>query len=247
MSDELLGLVKQSSETDLAFLLKAKEGLKKRLKETPGDEKVLSAFNRAKLAVEGEVKRLRGGGGEIMRVFKTQLDATAFLNESGFKISKSQLNRDVHKGLIATNAAGHYEEGSLLAYAAVHLDPTAKVEDKALKDVTIDRLEADTMHKRYAAERARLKYEKEQGLLMSRSRHEDELASRAAFFKAEIESFGYRVAGDVIAVVEGNDTKVPEFLSWWNEATADWMDAWSEERQFVNDDDTNALSEEGDV
>ena len=122
MSDglDLLELAEKSAANDLAFLIRAKEESKRRMKENPTPD-TISAFNRARAAVEDETRRLQGGSA-AMRTFKTQLDAVDFLRDSGFKISKSQFNRDVSARKVAKTDAG-FEEGALLAYAAANLTP----------------------------------------------------------------------------------------------------------------------------
>lgn len=90
---DLLDLVEKSKANDLAFLLKAKEQSKARMKQNPTPDNI-SAFRRARAAVEEESRRIQGGS-TAMKIFKTQLDACTFLRDSGFKISKSAFNRDV--------------------------------------------------------------------------------------------------------------------------------------------------------
>ncbi len=228
---DLLALAEKSAENDLAFLIRAKEDTKRLMKQSPTQDNI-AAFKRAKAAVADEVARLQQGGGTSMRVFKTQLDAAAFLRDQGFKISKSQFNRDVQARKVAKNADGNFEEGALMGYAAAHLDPIAQAENRALSDATVGRLTADAELKRYTAERARLKLAKEQGELMPRAEHEEELSARALFFKSEIESFGFRKAGEIIALVHGDESKLPELMRWWDDNTADWMDAWAQDRDF---------------
>ena len=100
--------------------------------------------------------------------------------------------------------------------------------------------------KRYTAERTRLKLEKEMGMLMPRSEHEEALSARALFFKSEIETFGYRKAGEIIALVGGDEGKLEALLDWWERETADWMDAWDSDREFTygEEDPENAPSDE---
>lgn len=245
MTEELnlLALAERSAENDLAFLIRAKEDTKQLMKQSPSQDNI-SAFKRAKAAVAEEVSRLQQGGVSHMRIFKTQLDATAFLRDSGFEVSKSKFNRDVGARKVAKNADGYFEESALLGYAAVNLDPAAQQENRALADATVGRIAADADLKRYSAERAKLKLEKEQGMLMLRAEHEENLAARALFFKSEIESFGYRKAGELIALVHGEDARLPELLAWWADATADWMDAWAAEHEFVTDGDSGADADE---
>ena len=200
------------------------------MKENPTPDNI-SAFNRARAAVEDETRRLQGCSA-AMRIFKTQLNAVDFLRDSGFKISKSQFNRDVAARKVSKAETG-FEEGALLAYAAANLTPLTQLENKALSNATVDRISADTELKRYTAERTRLKLEKEMGMLMPRTEHEEALSARALFFKSEIESFGYRKAGEIIALVDGDDSKLEALLEWWNRETADWMDAWDSDREFT--------------
>ena len=181
-----------------------------------------------------------------MRVFKTQLEAKAFLINQGFKLSKSKFGRDVNDRKVATNAEGQFEDGALLAYAAAHLTPAAQAENRALTDATVNRVAADADLKRLTAERARLKLEKEQGLLMPRAQYEEDLAARAMFFKSEVESFGFRKAGEIITLVKGDESRLPELLKWWAAETADWMDAWSSEREFVAGEQDEPQGQNGD-
>ena len=109
---DLLKLVEKSKANDLAFLLKAKEQSKARMKQNPTPDNI-SAFRRARAAVEEESRRIQGGAA-AMKIFKTQIDATTFLRDSGFKVSKSQFNRDVAAGKVAKNADGFFEEAALM-------------------------------------------------------------------------------------------------------------------------------------
>jgi len=228
---DLLKLVEKSKANDLAFLLKAKEQSKARMKQNPTPDNI-SAFRRARAAVEEESRRIQGGAA-AMKIFKTQIDATTFLRDSGFKVSKSQFNRDVAAGKVAKNADGFFEEAELMGYAAVNLSPLEQLGNRALAEASIDRVSADAKLKSYSAERARLKLEKEQGLLVSRADHEEDLASRAVFFRREIENFGRRKAAEILAVVHGDEAYLPDFLAWWEGATEDWMDAWAADREFT--------------
>lgn len=233
MSDDiaLLELVEKSKANDLAFLLKAKEQSKARMKQNPTPDNI-SAFRRARAAVEEESRRIKGGA-TLMKIFKTQVDACTFLRDSGFKVSKSQFNRDVTAGKVAKNADGFFEESALMGYAAVHLSPLEQLGNRALAEASVDRVSADAKLKTYSAERARLKLEKEMGLLISRAEHEEDLASRAAFFRREIESFGRRKTGEMLTVLHGDESCVAAFLAWWDAETSDWMDAWSADREFT--------------
>lgn len=115
------------------------------------------------------------------------------------------------------------------------------VADRQLADATTSRLSADAQLKRYQAERARLKLEKEQGLLMPRAEHERDLGARALFFRNEVRNFIHLHGATLIHLVGGDEGRLRELVQWWMETTEIWMDAWSGEREFVvNEEDDGA-------
>lgn len=168
------------------------------------------------------------------QAFKTQLDCVQWLEIQGFKISKSTFSLHVKSGKVATNAAGLFEASALLGYAAVNLTPTVKIEDAKARETAIGKISADSDLKTVRTERERLKLHREQGRLMPVIVHKNELAARALFFKAEIEGFIHRKSSELIALVDGKHDRKMELINWWNDTTADWMDAWSRERDFAD-------------
>lgn len=174
------------------------------------------------------------------QTFRTQLDAVAWLQASGYRVSKSLFNQHFKKGLIARNGAGLFEVAALLGYAAVHLTPTARIEDAQARAAVVDRLDADADWRAVKAARERIKLGKESGQLMPVREHEDELVARAVFFRAEIEGFIHRAGARIIDVVRGDQDRLQDLILWWDESTADWMDAWTKEREFTVQEDTGA-------
>jgi hypothetical protein len=168
-----------------------------------------------------------------MTCYKTQADAVAFLRDAGYKASNPTFNRAVKAGKVPTNAAGHYERNVLLAYAGAHLEPTAKVENKALSSATTERINADAELKQYQAARQKLRLEREQGLLMPRLEHERDLAARSLFFKREVENFIHLHGAAIIHLVGGEEGRLPELREYWERTTADWMNGWAEDREFL--------------
>lgn len=170
--------------------------------------------------------------------FKTQLAAVDYLTSQGFKVGKTKFNDDVKKyKRIPLNAAGHFDASTLLAYAAVHLTPLARAEDAKGSAAATSKITADTRLREVQAARQELKLKKEQGLFMLKSEHEAALSARALFFKNEIESFIRLRAAAIIHLVGGREEAEPLLIEWLDEATADWMDSWSKDREFTVDDD----------
>lgn len=171
-----------------------------------------------------------------VQTFKTQADAVQYLVMQGYKVCKSTFHGHLKQGKVATDTNGKFTASALLGYAAANLTPTARIEDTEARNTLLTQAASDADLKSVKAARERIKLAKEQGMLMPVERHEDELAARALFFKSEIESYIYRSAPKIIEVCGGDQSKVRELVAWWAESTADWMDAWSAERQFATED-----------
>ena len=116
--------------------------------------------------------------------------------------------------------------------------PVARIEDKESRGTVLAKTQADADLKSVRAERERLRLAKEQGKLMPISRHEEELAARALFFKREIVSFVQRKGAELIEVVHGQEGDLDALVAWWEDATADWMDAWSRDGTFAVAEDS---------
>ncbi len=168
--------------------------------------------------------------------YKRQIDAVAYLNAAGYRVSKSLFNTHYKRGLIPRSAAGLFEASALLGYAAVNLTPTERIGDAQAQAAAVDKLSAEADLRAIRAERERLKLHRESGRLMPVRDHEDQLAARAVFFRAEVESFIHRLGPRIIDLVRGEPERLQDLIIWWAEATADWMDAWSSDRDFMPED-----------
>lgn len=169
------------------------------------------------------------------RLFKNQRQATLWLKSLGYKVTTSTFNNHFHEGHIPTNAQGQFEEVTLRSYANLKLEA---VEKKAAVDnlqKSLDKTSADARLKNIQADRQQLKLERERGNLMPRDQYEKMLAARAIFFRREIENYIQLHGSAIIHLVGGREEALVELFHYWNETTADWMHAWSREREFVVD------------
>lgn len=176
------------------------------------------------------------------QTYKTQVAAVAFLVEQGFKVGKSKFNNDVAAGLVSTNADGYFEEGPLLAYAALHLTAKAKAEDTQRQRAHVEKLSADQALKITMNERLQHKLAVERGEVIARSDHELELAARAQFFKGDLLQFARALAPDIIVYLHADESRLPGLIAMMNKRLEASMDAWSADREFVV-----TLSEEPDA
>ncbi len=175
-----------------------------------------------------------------MIVAKTQKEAVAWLQNSGFDASTSSFSRHVQSGKVVRGAGG-YEDVALLGYANVHLVTTERARDEIGAAAAAKRLDADAELKEVQAERIRLKLAKERGEMILRCDHEAELAARAAFFVREVENSCYRLAGKVAGLVGGDDGVERDVRKLLLAETTTWLDAYSADQVFVVD----VLEEDG--
>jgi len=165
--------------------------------------------------------------------FKTQLEAVDFLCSQGYKVGKSTFNNHLKEGLVCTNEDGVFHKSTLLGYAVNNLKSTVITGDTRAMEMQINRAGADADLKHVKAQREFLRLQKEQGAVMLIADHEKDLAARAVFFKHEIQGFIHRKGHDIIDCVGGNENFYAKLVHFWENETADWMDAWSEDREFL--------------
>ena len=169
------------------------------------------------------------------RTFKSQRQAVLWLKDLGYKVTTSTFNNHHLAGHVPTNAQGQFDEVTLRSYANLKLEP---VEKRAAADglhKSLEKTSADARLKNIQADRQQLKLERERGNLMPRDQYEKMLAARAIFFRREIENYIQLYGAAIIHLVGGREEALPELLQYWSETTADWMHAWSHEREFVVD------------
>ncbi|MGD9643971.1 MAG: hypothetical protein AB7V08_14730 [Elusimicrobiales bacterium] len=230
MSDDLTTYLERSAQTDKPALLRAKEGAKRRMIDQPTKDNI-EAFKK----VRDEVRRAEDAASDPVaggRLFPKKPAALAYLQGRGFAIKKTKFYDDIKAGLIPTNADGQFEEAVLLAYAAA-LPTAAKEKDSKLAGEARRRLSADADHKSEQAQLTRLRRLKLEGQLVERAQLERDLAARAQFFRRQLENWGPLVGGRVIEAVGGDEARLPDFLVFWEEAVADFLNAFSEDVQFV--------------
>ena len=230
---DLMALAKRSAETDLAFLLRAKEEAKARMKADPSQENI-NAFNKGKAAVEAEMARKKTNptGGSPPVVAQTRIAAVSWLKEHGFKVAKSKFYRDAATGKIGTLPGGGFSEEILRAYGQTYASPLAREEDKKSGAVTVRRLDADARLKEAHARRVELKLDIESGRYITREEHETELIARAIFFRQQVENFCFLVAPKIIMALGVDEVKTQEVIAMLQLETTAWLDAYARDRVF---------------
>jgi hypothetical protein len=171
--------------------------------------------------------------------------SVTYLEALGYKVYYSKLRDDSLNGRLERDPkSGKFTESSLKEYAGKYLVmegskgglKTREAEAKAA------RMESDAKLKRIMAERNQLKLDVERGLVIEVGKYEQALAARMAFFKNEVEVLGSAVVDAMVERFGVGSGRKEEILTWWGEATAGWLDAFSKDREFTVDLDLEAIT-----
>jgi hypothetical protein len=138
---------------------------------------------------------------------------------------------------------GLFSPKGLLAYAQKNFDEPTTPEDRAREaDAKAAKIDADLKLKSIMVKRNQIKLDVESGLVIEVERYERALAYRLAFFKNEVEVLGSQVVDAMVERFGVSPALKGEILEWWSEATAGWLDAFSQDREFTVDLDLEEVS-----
>ncbi|MBA7559396.1 hypothetical protein ES708_01010 [subsurface metagenome] len=167
--------------------------------------------------------------------FKNRLVVTKWLQEDGWKVSKSTVYNRIGKSKLLPRENGLFHLKDVEKYARVFLKRAGT--GKRIQDeqdelqrrktwLEVDKLEVEIT-------RARQKQEVEEGSYIPRDQLEIELASRAAVLDAGIAHFFQSEAGAWINLVGGDQRKLPELISVLMAAKDGFMNQYARAKEFV--------------
>jgi hypothetical protein len=165
-------------------------------------------------------------------IFRTLRSAYRYLAGRGYKLSYETFRTHTLTGKVARNVDGLFTAEVLEEYARQNLFSLSQDAVKKVADWQAVKLKADAENKRIMAARGQLKLDLEQGKLIERAKHEEDLAARMAFFKRELETFMLRRSGKVIELAQETDPTAA-ILTWWKDEVTNWLDTWSGERSYL--------------
>ncbi|WP_243546399.1 hypothetical protein [Pseudodesulfovibrio tunisiensis] len=216
---ELQQLVEQSASTDMAFLLKAKEDAKARMKADPSKANI-AAFNKAAEALDRLVRNGRDAAGRTGsgRTFDSVEAVRRFLSESGFAAARTTVSRHHGKGLFGRNSDGVFEETAVLAYAEAHLklSGSGKKVSEEDKERSRRKSEAEIALLEEKHLREQLKRRREQGRLVERNELELYVAARAGVLESMIKSEFQKRILEYVELVGGRPGRAKDLLQELN-------------------------------
>lgn len=169
--------------------------------------------------------------------FDNLREVMSYLKKKGYKIEQSTIYKHKDVGKIRPNKEGKYLRADVEKYAQVHLplsdgSPSpAKVLDKAQKE----RAAAETRERIARAINWETRTAALQQKLVPRELFENELAARAAIFRADGENFFRGQAPAIVNIVGGDVLKVPELIDFCLNALEQWFSRYLHQEEFKVD------------
>ena len=186
-------------------------------------------------ALEEYVGRLEEQYMPEIRTFPNRLAVTKWLQDNGWKVSKSTVYNRIGKAKLLSREDGLFYLKDVKKYASVFLK--RKDTGKRLQGEQDDLqrrktgLEVEKLEVEIA--RAKHKQKVEEGLYIPRDQFEIELASRATVLDAGIAHFFQSDAATWINLVGGDQRKLPELISVLIAAKDEFLNQYARAREFV--------------
>ncbi|MBW2024386.1 MAG: phosphoribosyltransferase [Deltaproteobacteria bacterium] len=164
--------------------------------------------------------------------FKNTLEVYEYLKNE-WKVSKSTIYNHVKKeGKLRPEKDGTFSLKAVQKYARTWLRPkelTLKLDDEELRR-TREKLELAFREEQVKI--AKLKRQREEGLLIPRADFELELAARAGVLMAGFEAMIHEKAGEIIELVGGDTSKLPNLIRFLHDAYGELMNEYASTREF---------------
>lgn len=186
----------------------------------------LKNYEAAKRALEEFQKRKANPEGSENQKFKTLFQVFKYLQNEGWKISKSAF---YEKAYMIKKTNGVYLKKDIDVFAKKFL---RKTDAPDIEDDIDKKIQAEIRKLTAEAEKKELEVQKLRGELVERWEVEQQLADRAAFLKSSIQEFFHSMAPHMIEKVSGDIQKLPEFIDFCLIEIEKLFDYYSRPLQF---------------
>lgn len=219
------------NDRDFKVLLKAKQQAQIRVAKEPTTENVRT-LNQINKALHDLDQHKKGMEDMSIPALSNPLAVTEYLKDKGWKVSKSTVYGHLKEGKIKS-VDGVFQIKEVEKYAGLHLnrmDGTNPAEEAG--KLQQDKLEAETRKARAQAKHWEMKTQVESGKYIDRDLFNGELASRAAIFRNDLETFFRSNAGEIIKKVDGDGTKNPDLIDYCLERMELFLGRYAEPKKW---------------
>ncbi len=155
----------------------------------------------------------------------------AYLDEQGWKISKSAAYKHKTEGKLRPGKDGEFTIAAVEKYADRWLqrkDGSTADNDELQKEraqAELEKIRAQALH-------WDTKTKIELGQYVPKEGWERELAARASVFRSDMENFIRSEAAAIIRLVGGDQDKAPDLIDYYLRQVESWLDRYSQEKTW---------------
>jgi len=227
----LMELASDSDRETLGMCLAAVDDLTERCKARP-DVDLLKKKAEAETLLAREAARIRAEVDPSSRVLANVLEVLAYLQETGWKASKSTLYQHKNENLFRPDRSGLFLASEIDRYASIHLE---RLDGSGQDNVDLARAKAEEelLRLQLQTQRMDLELQQRRGELMERATVNRALAFRAAVFRRDLQAFTKATAQDVIRACGGDATKAPDVSAILQKAVNAALGRYDSGQDFV--------------
>lgn len=196
------------------------------------------AYRKASDALE-QFLRAKAEPDSAEPVYRSIVDVVAYLDEQGWKISKSTAYDHWKKeGKIKARPGGGFTQSTVLDYARNHLQKKdGTTDEEPGEDLARQKQSAEIRRILSDAETRELKLRTMLGELVPKSQMEIELSDRAVHLKNYLDAVVRTSAGRIIKLVKGDPQKASELISFMLGMNRKAMDRYSRPINGLEDEE----------
>ena len=168
----------------------------------------------------------------IKGVLPNALAVADYLTAQGWKAGKSTIYNHQKEGKLRPQQDGTFRISDVEKYAASFLKRLDGGQNGNLDKLQQSKLAADTRKSLAQAEHWEKKTQVFTGEYVPKDFFERELAKRAGVFRSDLEGFTRGEAAGIIHLVDGDTGKVPDLINYLLGKVDDFLDRYTEEKEF---------------
>jgi len=165
--------------------------------------------------------------------FKNRFEVFKHLKSEGYKVSRAKIYEAVSKGFLRCNLDGTVPFSAVQAYISDPLNGLAVESDQGLKDLATQKLEKELEKLTEQVDMLRFARERQQGLHITISEYEAEIASRAALFETMLRQSNEAVVDRLIMKAGVRQSKRQMLIEMLNEALMDALAAYVAQDEII--------------
>lgn len=167
------------------------------------------------------------------KVFKNRFEVFKSLKAEGYKVSRAKIYEAVERGFLKCNKDGSVPFAAVQAYVNDPLNGLAVESDAGLKDLATLKLQKELEKLTEQVDMLKFARERQQGLHITISEYEAEIASRAALFETMLKQSNETVVDRLISAGGLKPSKRQQAVDLMNDGLMDALAAYVAQDEII--------------